>query len=811
MSSTLFDAITVFKELGWNDANTDELEHLPIGTAEQRKIAVQGLEQGSLLGLNNVNRVNLRVFAIRAGVSAARAAELIDARFARSMALAVADRGEAFAQEVVEEVGAESTANIGYLCVNDPQLVSLWLLTQLYPELPVPASASYLTFWLNFASCELGFADKLTIFGDTERLPKFAEATLRFPEHLCAFAESRLPTPLLFAEVVETAYKKGIVSKEDVIAALCMVVEHSQRRTDIARCVKILGNSVQVSDRELLHHSSTILPAIEAAEPSVVRAFASRLLRCAAEPNIAAIGIGAMNSTAKKTKREAISALRDRTDLGRTTIAELFPEVSKLCQDPSPNIAKAARDLVASWKATGTDDNLLNQTANNEAAEGQNMQLRPTPPVWEIPRLERSTPTVDSVVAQARDTATNALTSDRATEEFLASIVELAWADRDGARRALSGVSVVKRCAPFAAWAKTNGLHVPECEHDFPIEARDVGIAHMLGQIPCVVSEPSFVDLSISVSDFLARIDVYADTDATVCDADLYLAMCRLVPVEAETDVTVLSALRSYRDCPVPVTVVESHSRKTSLTVGAVLTDVCAVIDAIDNPATTIRGALSQLTCMKNRLQIMRAYGFEPDFSILPRSGDLAYQSVRWERRLHPNRLAAMALQLAQCAQPLPPGATMNLIGLLRPTATGVDPRIAEAIFIAWERGLIRPGRADVRVLDWGGKQHVKPLMEPLRELAQAGLVTVVWPILDGFLEHSVPLGLSSVVVNVVVELLAECAESLCEPVVGKNSGEKSDSAAWQRVSGLRMVAESGARTKAVRNARNLLEKLGMG
>jgi hypothetical protein len=89
--------------------------------------------------------------------------------------------------------------------------------------------------------------------------------------------------------------------------------------------------------------------------------------------------------------------------------------------------------------------------------------------------------------------------------------------------------------------------------------------------------------------------------------------------------------------------------------------------------------------------------------------------------------------QAARRAAPLPPGASVNFMASLR----SLTPDAAEDAMLAgteaWERGLLRPGVADVAFLDWSTEppSNLTALATALEGLAADGLLSVVWPVLD--------------------------------------------------------------------------------
>ena len=77
MNPKLKDAVAIFKELGWEKASPENVLQLPLGTAEQKRVALAGLKSGDWSEYSvekkcfcshfDVEESKLALFAIRAG------------------------------------------------------------------------------------------------------------------------------------------------------------------------------------------------------------------------------------------------------------------------------------------------------------------------------------------------------------------------------------------------------------------------------------------------------------------------------------------------------------------------------------------------------------------------------------------------------------------------------------------------------------------------------------------------------------------------------------------------------------------------
>ena len=112
------EAVTIFKDLGWEKATPDNILDLPTGTPEQRKLALEGLKSGQLGGFVvdgsvhqwkkhfNVSLDALVLFAIRIGVTPSRAKTMLNStwnkKYDDAKIQVIASRGEKFAAALVD-------------------------------------------------------------------------------------------------------------------------------------------------------------------------------------------------------------------------------------------------------------------------------------------------------------------------------------------------------------------------------------------------------------------------------------------------------------------------------------------------------------------------------------------------------------------------------------------------------------------------------------------------------------------------------------------------------------------------------------
>ena len=113
----LHEAVEIFRELGWDTADVADAPTLPLGTKEQQKVALAGLRTGDWgeygkvgpdtygwISAVDVDETMLALFELRLGVIPHWALWLLQHADDVVLARCVAQRGEAYAAEFIDEV-----------------------------------------------------------------------------------------------------------------------------------------------------------------------------------------------------------------------------------------------------------------------------------------------------------------------------------------------------------------------------------------------------------------------------------------------------------------------------------------------------------------------------------------------------------------------------------------------------------------------------------------------------------------------------------------------------------------------------------
>jgi hypothetical protein len=118
----------------------------------------------------------------------------------------------------------------------------------------------------------------------------------------------------------------------------------------------------------------------------------------------------------------------------------------------------------------------------------------------------------------------------------------------------------------------------------------------------------------------------------------------------------------------------------------------------------------------------------------------------------------------------------------------------ALAVSEAWERGLLRPGIADVRFLDWSTTpSNLVALVKAWVEIAQAGVLSVIWPLLDQLIAAALRaaklLAGSAELVEAIGLLLPEVRAAVAKGLAPANALD---------LPGLRALADRPGNSRAV-------------
>ncbi|MGC3992701.1 MAG: hypothetical protein QM779_00975 [Propionicimonas sp.] len=800
LNPKLADAVAIFTALGWADAPLDACPTLPLGTAEQQRTARSGLSTGDWgeerqlreyiwrwVPAFDVDAARLALFAIRVGVSAARALALLSARPipADVVVRVVSGRGDRFVSAFV--AGACRSAS------------RLWGLEAAVVTLvatgdePVPASRAYVQAWLGVIGQPLDrrWAHQTAI--DPQRPP-------RLTEHLQAATELGMLSDTRAADIVATGVARDWLGRAQAVELGFTAMELAQRPSQRQRWSRVLIDDLALSDVEILAHANALVPVLAASEPVVVERFAPSLIAGVHDDDLVDVGLACLMVSTLKAQRTVLVALGRREPPDTEVIATLGPRLVELARSRDRVVSRAAAAVLKAW-------HLEPPPSDEVEVAGPEFRAwwRPTPPVWTVPEFSHGPVTIEALTGLAGELVrTTTQVVDVTVEAFLAVANALARHDPADVRTALSGVAVFYAAGlEFASswisgrqpiWALDSNFRVQEL-----LAAREFSVYAHLGEVPCLLSEPSTVDLRVSLADLVARLDQYACEGASASEADLLLALARL----NLDDLTALTDLN--RDgVPVVLQSGEVMARPTGVVVADYVADPLlepqAVPDRHRRPSVVGRVTWpASLADFPRRISDR----YPPNPATLPGWGDGALRQLTHsgEGSRDAGRLAR---QVARRASALPPGGATNLLGVLRSPHPAAADDVVAAVSEAWQRGILRPGVADVRLLDWTGElTGLASLASSLTDVADLGVLSVIWPVLDDLLAAShrdVRLAAGTAeVVEAMVTLLPEVREAI-------NRGTAPLDAL--ALPGVRALASREGKSRAVTLARTLISQI---
>ncbi|MCL2091758.1 MAG: hypothetical protein FWH11_11290 [Micrococcales bacterium] len=788
----LDEAVAIFKELGWADAAYADVPTLPLGTPAQKKAALAGLRTGEWSAVPtsarhgawrwatyfDVDAVMLWLFAIRLGVGAKRAAGIVcqatgrpqpgrypsnklsdsdeAAAFEDTLFAVMVERGAAFAQTFVRH-GSERCPDVAVRLVAHYQL-------------EVPDHRDYLDSWRAKVLACVG--EPVWRQYETVR-PEVVRD--RFVDHVrVAFASGR------GADILQAALagaERGWVDRDTMVDLVLSAMDaapgagRSDQFNPAQRWLKVWLEDLHATDGEIVARGESLVPVLAGGDPYLIECLAPVLIAGVDDELLADVATAALTAPTKKALRPVLKALAARPRPSDATCDVVGPQVVALDTGRDGSLVRAVRTVVDRWGLEPVVD-----------AEPVVQGLwQPTPPVWQVPRFDRGEQTPEALTQLAAELAGRGWSQvcDVVVERFLVVANAVARRDPALARAALSGARDTSGAG--VGWVRSWAAgELADSRSRCPLEARDIAVFHRLGEVPCLLSEPSTVDLRITPVDLLGRLGEYQDAGVGASEADLFLALTRL-RLDAADD------LRArFDDISIPVLLGSGEPMKVAA--GPAVSRYLA--DPIVEPETdglitpVARGwaqgpprpddrALAWSPPASLRRFPQRLGPRERRMEVLPGWGD----ATGWADWLETQALdqgssvGVLLRQVAQRGTPFSSHTTLSFLAAQHDPHPDAASDVALALDEAWQRGLLRPGAADTQA-DWDGSRTLPAMARTLADIARLGMLSVVWPVLDDLLVRAtsgprVAVGAADIA-GVVADLLPEVrhavATGLAEP-----------------------------------------------
>lgn len=840
MASKLERAVAIYRSLGYEETAYENILSLGIGTKEEQEIARDGLKSGEWVQVKqlsensygfapviDVDLKKLAVFAVRIGVEAKRAANVIG-RGDETALQAIMDRGENFAIRFISAAESgnrraweHSLSVLGMLCLKLVHRMNL----------PIPESVEYMKDWAAASSVILLGAKKDYLFDDSFTLEK-EEILGRFIEHIEKGISLNMPGTGPFPDLLFFGVENHLLSKEVAKEYIFDALYIAKRPGDRKAWVELL-DKLGCTEKDFLERAENLIPLLGLGESPLLERFAPVLIENISEELLYPVLISCTSAKVKKTKKMLLNSVLKRE---KPKTANDFAEwLSLYLQDEDKSIAGLAEKLALSWGL------VVEQEESNKALLGL---WRECPKLWKVPRFSLGDKTAESLTDMV------ALLSDRKEcvedllfEQFLALANQIAYKNSEEAKMSLLGIpnSDTGTLWTLGRWAR--GIETKPVEESrqrfwqgekeiVKIEYRELltmrreNLFRTMGQWPCLLSTPSFEDLSISVEDLLERLSLYrAEKFSYVSEPDLQLALTRL-DMETFSQEDISKCKEDISKCKEErskcVEKLQEPDLKIQLPSGEFLQDEEGkdillgklIADYLQDPYVEPDFFPGETPYWKVELKMPESikalpyrlsYSHNALFSIFPNWGDYSLTAVHRDFEVYHGQ-GIILRQLARRRKPLSKGALMNWIAVFGRLSDENAEEALKANRDAWERGLLLPGLADISYLDWSGGElsNLANLAAAMDFMANEGMLSLLWKAACDAVEESLKMPRILAGTAEIVKFLRDYLDEVIFVVEKKLAPKKA-----LEMKAIRILAGKSGSSKAVSYAKEILEKLG--
>ena len=832
MASKLERAVEIYRSLGYEETAYEDILSLGIGTKEEQEIARDGLKSGEWVQIKQLSENSygfapvidadlkkLAVFAVRIGVEAKRAANVIG-RGDETTLQAIMARGENYAAHFISAAESgnrraweHSLSVLGMLCLK--------LLHRM--NLPIPESVEYMKDWAAASSVILLETKKDYLFDDSFTLEK-EEILGRFIEHIEKGISLNMPGTGPFPDLLFFGVENHLLSKEAAKEYIFDALYIAKRPGDRKAWVELL-DKLGCTEKDFLERAENLIPLLGLGESPLLERIAPVLIENISEELLYPVLISCTSAKVKKTKKMLLNSLLKRE---KPKSANDFAEwLSLYLQDEDKSIAGLAEKLALSWGL------VLEQEESTKELRGL---WRECPKLWKVPRFSLGEETAESLTDMV------ALLSDRKEcvedllfEQFLALANQIAYKNPEEAKMSLLGIpnSDSGTLWTLGRWAR--GIEIKPVEESrqrfwqgekeiVKIEYRELltmlreNLFRTMGQWPCLLSTPSFEDLSISVEDLLERLSLYREEKFSyVSEPDLQLALTRLdMETFSQEDISKCKEERSK--CTEKLKEIDL---KIQLPSGEFLQDKEGkdillgelIADYLQDPYVEPDFFPGETPYWKVELKMPKSikalpyrlsYSHNALFSIFPNWGDYSLTAVHRDFEVYHGQGINLR-QLARRRKPLSKGALMNWIAVFGRLSDENAEDALKANREAWERGLLLLGLADISYLDWSGGElsNLANLAVAMDFMANEGMLSLVWKAACDAVEQSLN---SPRILAGTAELVKFLRDYLDEVILAVEKKLAPKEALEMKP--IRILAGKSGSSKAVSYAKEILEKL---
>ena len=825
MASKLERAVEIYRSLGYEETAYEDILSLGIGTKEEQGIAREGLKSGEWVQIKqlsensygfvpvvDVDLKKLAVFAIRVGVEAKRAANVIGRGDEISLQ-AIMARGENYAVNFISVAESgnrraweHSLSVLGMLCLK--------LLHRM--NLPIPESVEYMKDWAAASSVILLGAKKDYLFDDSFTLEK-EEILRRFVEHIEKGISLNMPATGPFPDLLFFGVEKHLLRKEAAKEYIFDALYIAKRPGDRKAWVELL-DKLGCVEKDFTDRAENLIPLLGLGESPLIERFAPVLIENISEELLYPVLISCTSAKVKKTKKMLLNSVLKREKPKSTN--DFAEWLSLYLQDEDKSIAGLAEKLALSWGIA------LEQEESTKDLQGL---WRESPKLWEVPRFCLGEGTAESLTDMV------ALLSDRKEcvedllfEQFLALANQIAYKNPEEAKISLAGIpnsdsGILWTLGRWARGIETKPVEesrqrfwqgekeIVKIEYRELLTMRRELLFRTMGKWPCLLSTPSFEDLSISVEDFLERLSLYqAEKFSYVSEPDLQLALTRLdVETFSKEDRSGYTDKLKEIDFKIQLPsgeFLQDEEGKDILLgelIEAYLHDPYIEPDFFPGETPYWKVELKMPESLK-ALPYRLSYSHNALFSIFPNWGDYSLTAVHRDFEVYHGQ-GIILRQLARRRKPLSKGALMNWIAVFGRLSDENAEEALKANREAWERGLLLPGLADISYLDWSGGElsNLANLAAAMDFMANEGMLSLVWKAACDTVEQSLKMPRILTGTAEIVKFLRDYLDEVVLAVEKKLASKDA-----LEMKPIRILAGKSGSSKAVSYAKEILEKL---
>ena len=825
MASKLESAVEIYRSLGYEETAYENILSLGIGTKEEQEIAREGLKSGEWVQIKqlsensygyapvvDVDLKKLAVFAVRIGVEAKRAANVIGRGDEISLQ-AIMARGENYAVNFISVAESgnrraweHSLSVLGMLCLK--------LLHRM--NIPIPESVEYMKDWAAASSVILLGAKKDYLFDDSFTLEK-EEILRRFVEHIEKGISLNMPATGPFPDLLFFGVEKHLLRKEAAKEYIFDALYIAKRPGDRKAWVELL-DKLGCVEKDFTDRAENLIPLLGLGESPLIERFAPVLIENISEELLYPVLISCTSAKVKKTKKMLLNSVLKREKPKSTN--DFAEWLSLYLQDEDKSIAGLAEKLALSWGIA------LEQEESTKELQGL---WRESPKLWEVPRFCLGEGTAESLTDMV------ALLSDRKEcvedllfEQFLALANHIAYKNPEEAKMSLLGISngdsgILWTLGRWARGIETKPVEesrqrfwqgekeIVKIEYRELLTMRRELLFRTMGKWPCLLSTPSFEDLSISVEDFLERLSLYqAEKFSYVSEPDLQLALTRLdVETFSKEDRSGYTDKLKEIDFKIQLPsgeFLQDEEGKDILLgelIEAYLHDPYIEPDFFPGETPYWKVELKMPESLK-ALPYRLSYSHNTLFSIFPNWGDYSLTAVHRDFEVYHGQ-GIILRQLARRRKPLSKGALMNWIAVFGKLS---DENAEDALIAnreAWERGLLLPGLANISYLDWSGGElsNLANLAAAMDFMANEGMLSLLWKAACDAVEQSLKMPRILAGTAELVKFLRDYLDEVILAVEKKLASKEA-----LEMKAIRILAGKSGSSKAVSYAKEILEKL---